>query len=58
MTIKQLLKSYPARITMYDKWLVIFDEKFLVYEHKPYAKKTTIVYSGNSESKAVEALVN
>jgi hypothetical protein len=60
MTIKQLLQCYPARITMYDRWLVISDENFayyIVYERKPYARKTKTVYYGTSESKAVEALI-
>jgi hypothetical protein len=61
MTIKQLLKSYPASVMMHDRWLTI-NEAFHslyydVYEQKPYAKKTKVIYSGNSESKAVEALI-
>ena len=57
MKIKDVLKCTPARITLYYRWLV-FDEEygFTVYERKPYAKKTIVIYNGNSETEACKAL--
>jgi hypothetical protein len=43
------------------RWLVIdktFTTEFVVYEHKAYAKKTTEVYRGSDEDKAVKILLN
>ena len=58
MTIKQLLQSYPARITFFDRWLLIsWDGDFYVGQRKEYARKTTDLYIGKSESKAVKALI-
>jgi hypothetical protein len=58
MTIKKLLQCYPARITMHDRWLLIdFNGDFYVGQRKEYARKTTDLYIGKSESKAVEALI-
>jgi hypothetical protein len=61
MTIKQLLKSYPARITMYNRWLTIGGEKnytyFTVREHNKGRDTEALLYYGVSESAAVEALI-
>jgi hypothetical protein len=65
MTIKQFLQCYPARITMYDRWLCLGNDpeydneaEFTVYERKSYARKTKTIYHGFNESKAIEALIN
>jgi len=58
MKIKQLLKNYPARIFLHDRWLLIgLDGYFYVGCYKKHAQETTDLYAGKSENKAVEALI-
>lgn len=58
MNIKNLLQSTNSRIVLYDRWLVMDDNEFHVYERKPYARKTVTIYYGYSEMEAVKCLMN
>lgn len=56
MNIKELLQTTPARITLYDRWLVLTGNEYTVYERKPYARNSKIIYTGTSEKLAVDNL--
>jgi hypothetical protein len=58
MTIIEFIKNHPARIVYEDKWLINTDGDFSVYR-KEYGKRaTTLLYTGNDDSKAVEHLIS
>ena len=62
MKIIELLKKDDncLYINNNERWLV-FDgsyNTFIVYEHKRYAKKTTIIIETDNEDEAVEALMS
>ena len=59
MKIVDLLESedFNARIVCNDRWLCgNSNGSFTVYEHKHYAKKTTVVLETKDEELAVRAL--
>ena len=60
MKIVEALKKRGTylRVSNINRWLVFNDDIFIVYEHKRYAKKTTIIIETSDEDKAVEALMN
>jgi hypothetical protein len=58
MTIQDALKESNLRIISGYRWLVReSDGLYVVYERKPYAKKTTIIICTDSEERAVAALL-
>ncbi len=61
MTIVEALKEKEIdRVSKGDRWMywdIIYSE-WMIAEYKPYAKKTTILYQGRNEEKAVEYLLN
>ena len=59
MTIVEFLKSeYGTRVSCGNRWLVwdIDGQEWVVYEHLPYAKKTTVIIHTLLESTAIKAL--
>jgi len=56
MTIKELLARTQARIVLGDRWLVLTGTCYCIFESKPYARKSKIVYEGDNESEAITAL--
>ena len=60
MTIIDALKAEftYARVTNGDKWLVWDGSEWVVYQKKAYQRGTATLYRGDSESDAVEALLN
>ena len=60
MKIVEALKSSFGQLYVGndDRWLVFNDfyDTFIVYGHKRYAKKTTVIIETSDEDKAVEAL--
>ena len=60
MKIIEALKSSDSqlRINNVSRWLVfdVFYNGFIVYEHKRYAKKTTIIIKTGNEDEAVAVL--
>ncbi len=58
MNIYEALKTTNSRISYGFRWLIITDDGvYLVFERRPYAKKTTVVYEGTDESAACQALL-
>jgi len=62
MKIVEALKSSYGQLYVgnNDRWLVFDDfyDTFVVYGHKKYAKKTTIIIETGNEDEAVETLMN
>ena len=61
MNIKAALQQPYTRLTnSNNRWLITnwFGREYVVYERKPYARKTTQVYRGTDEEEAVAALLN
>jgi hypothetical protein len=61
MSILEVLKNENARLSCGWRWLVIDEEysklgEFVVYERKPNARKTKLVFRGTDERQACLAL--
>jgi hypothetical protein len=56
MTIKDVLKNTPARITLNDKWLGMNNDCFVVYYRKYYGRQSIVLYEGENEEQAIKYL--
>jgi len=58
MTILEALKRQDedVRIIYLNKWIIFYDNEWVVYERRYNAKKSLIIYSGADESEAVKYL--
>lgn len=58
MTIYDVLKENGTRVSYENKWLIWDGFNWVVYERKPYAKKSIILYEGREESRAIWYLMS
>ena len=60
MNIYDLLKLDNVRISFGDKWLIYNPEEdiWVVYQRKPYSKKTSTLYTNCNESDAISFLIS
>jgi hypothetical protein len=58
--VLEKLKTDGVRITLdeKDRWMICEDDEYSVYERKRYAKRTIILYQGQSYHDAFNALLN
>lgn len=56
MTIEGLLKEGNARLSIEDKWLVWWNDEWLVLQRPPYKKANRCLYSGENLDIALETL--
>lgn len=61
MTIVELLKTEQARVKIGSRWLVwddwAGDGEWVVFERRPYSKKSIVLIRTPNEHKAVEILL-
>lgn len=59
MKIAEFIKKYNCRLSIEDSWLVYNDisRMWVVYNHKRYAKKSTVIIETEDEEEAVRALI-
>ena len=51
------MKERDARLSIGSRWMIVDEfNNFTVYERKPYAKKTTVIYEGDRLIIALENL--
>jgi len=56
--IYKVLEDHAARVTCGYRWLVMDLGEYTVYERRPYAKVTKMVYIGTDENAACLALID
>ena len=57
MDIETLLQDTDARVNLRNRWLTGDRGEWAVYGHKWHAKRTVILYSGDSLDEAIKILL-
>ena len=57
LSVLDVLRNTTARLILDDRWLVLNDTTFEVFQRKAYAQRTSCIYRGQNEAEALKMLL-